>query len=159
MTYILAMKTNRPAELLPAFARLQAGGFHPFVPNFHHGTLTAGYIMALGGFDICLPESEIEEAKIWMSDLHPIDDFDPIVDRKKRDYLQASVLNMNPIFVLWCLPPLFLLALWAVYVGLLWYGEAGPLWVLILANASTLCIIGILAHARHIAAQRMRQTP
>ena len=159
MTYVLAMKTNRPAELLPAFAKLQAGGFHPFVPNFHHGTLTAGYIMALGGFDICLPESEIEDAKIWMSDIHPIDDFDPIVDRKTRDYLQASVLNMNPIFVLWCLPPLFLLGLWAVYIGFLWYGEAGSIWTLILANSSTLCIIGILFHARHIAAQRMRQTP
>ena len=159
MTYVLAMKTNRPAELLPTFARLQAGGFHPIIPNFHHGTLTAGYIMALGGFDICLPESEIEDAKVWMSDIHPIDDYDPIAKRKTRDYLQASVLSMNPLFVLYSLPSLFLLCLWMAYVVFLWLMGFGSPHMLIFANSSTLCIIGILAHARHITGQRIRQTP
>ena len=161
MTYVLAMKTNNPAELLPLFARLQAGGIHPFVPNFNHGTIAAGYVLALGGFDILLPEYEIEEAKIWMTDIIPIkdEDYDPITDRKSRDILQASVLSMNPLFVLWCLPPLILLALSAAYIGLQWYGGNTSLWTVIFANSSTLCIIGILAHARHIAAQKMRQAP
>jgi len=161
MTYVLAMKTNSPTELLPVFGRLVAGGFHPFMPNFNHGTIAAGYVMAMGGFDIWLPEHEIEDAKFWMTDILPleIEGYDRIEDRNARDILQASILDMNPLFVLWRLPPLILLGLWVAFVGLQWKIQNTSIWTLTFLNSSSLCIICILARARHIAAQKMRQTP
>lgn len=106
--------------------------------------------MALGGFDILLPKDEIDDAMLWMADIQPIEDYDPIPDHKKRDIIQASVLTLNPLFVCYLLPPVILLCLWMAYVVFLWFGEMGRPITLILANSSTLCIIGILAHARHI---------
>ena len=154
MALSLAYRTNRPADFYVVFSRLQAGGFHPFTPNLEHGTLVAGYIMALGGFDILLPEQEFEGAKIWMSDIEPLEEYDPIKERPIRDIFQASVLTRNPFFAVICLPPEVLLGLWVLCVGLLWITGDGSLFLILFLTSGALCIIGILAHARYLARQR-----
>ena len=159
MPYALAYRSNTAAEFWVVFSRLQAGGFHPFAPNFHHGTIAAGYILALGGFDILLPEEEMNDANEWMTDIRPIEDFDPIKDRPIRDIVYACILTMNPSFALLMLPPVLLLIGWAGLILLGSFLFEQPIWQVGLAGLNMLCIIGILIHSRHKVKNKKRLQP
>ena len=150
MALILAHRTNRPADLWVIFSRLQAGGFHPFIHNLEHGTVASAYILAFGGYDIWLPEEEIEEAKVWMSNIDPVEDFDPIKDRPIRDVTFLSILTANPLCYFLLLPPLALFTLWTAYTVFLFY--IGPPYALRAASSPVflLVLILIMAHAEYV---------
>lgn len=158
MALILAHRTNRPADLWVVYSRLQAGGFHPFIHNLEHGTIASAYLLALGGYDIWLPEEEISEAKIWMSQSHPTQDFDPIRERPIRAATYLAILTANPVCYLLLLPSLGLFTVWTAYVIFLLYIDPplylpfawGPLFLLV--------IILIIAHAEFLTAKKNRET-
>ena len=123
----------------------------------HHGTIASGYVLALGGFDILLPDSEMDAAREWMTDIPPIEDFDPIKKRRFRDAIQASVLTTNPLFFILLLSPKILLGLWLSWVLLL--SLISNQWlVAVITNLIPLLIIAILAHAKYVAVPKLQKT-
>jgi len=159
VSYSLAHRSNTAAEFWVVFSRLQAGGFHPFAPNFHHGTIAAGYILAFGGYDILLLDAEMEEAREWMRDVEPLEDFDPIKPRPIRDVIYACILARNPFFALFLLPPVILLIGWLSLMILQRFLLGEPMFLAAFLSSSIVCIIGILADARHKAEKKKRPTP
>ena len=55
-----------PAEVQLVRSRLEAAGFHPFVPNENSALGTEGYTLAVGGIRIQVPECEFAEARDFL---------------------------------------------------------------------------------------------
>jgi hypothetical protein len=158
VTLVLAYTSNTPAHVLVVFSRLQAGGFSPFISDYHYGFIAIAHVLALGGFRIYLPEEEITDAKVWMKDIEPLPADIPIKDRPVRDTVFATVLTTNPLFALLHLPPLWLLILWSgLCVTISWVAQT-PLVLTALSMSTGFAIIGILGHAKYTAVPRLRES-
>ena len=70
-------------DSLVAFSALQAGGFHPLIANEIHTRSNHLHALALGGYRIYLPESELDDAAEWQGWLktQALPDDDPTPQR------------------------------------------------------------------------------
>jgi len=55
-----------PAETQLVRSRLEAAGFHPFIPNENSALGTEGYSLAVGGIRVQVPEDELAAAKEFL---------------------------------------------------------------------------------------------
>ena len=64
----LATVTNvlNPAEAGLICSRLEAAGFHPFMPDQFAAMNTDGYTLAIGGIRIQVPEAEADDAREFL---------------------------------------------------------------------------------------------
>lgn len=65
----LATVTNvlNPAEAGLICSRLEAAGFHPFMPDQFSAVNTDGYTLAIGGIRIQVPENEVADATEFLA--------------------------------------------------------------------------------------------
>ena len=55
-----------PAETQLVRSRLEAAGFHPFIPDENSALGTEGYSLAVGGIRVQVPEDELAEAREFL---------------------------------------------------------------------------------------------
>ncbi len=140
-------------ESLTVYAALKAGGFTPNFHAFEHTSVAIAYMDAFGGMQISLPEQEFQPAKEWLTYLYenPITDFDPIKRRHFGKWKRGSVMSAGLTGVPWLpiffLPPLALLALFAVLAAIDIYQDPSS----IFAALSLLVTPLILIHAKYVA--------
>jgi len=60
--------TNNIPEAAVLKSRMEAAGLHPFIQNFEHAQMAHIDILALGGMNVLVPESEVEEATAIIRD-------------------------------------------------------------------------------------------
>ena len=66
MKLVVVFTGFNPAETQLVRARLEAAGFHPFIPNENSALGTEGYSLAVGGIRVQVPEDELADAKEFL---------------------------------------------------------------------------------------------
>ena len=66
MKLVVVFTGFNPAETQMVRARLEAAGFHPFIPNENSALGTEGYSLAVGGIRVQVPEDELADAKEFL---------------------------------------------------------------------------------------------
>ena len=157
MSLVLAHKTNNPANAMVIFSLLENGGFHPMFQNYHHGYIAIGYLGALGGINIMLPEQEVDDAKSFVSSVKEIEDFDPLPDPLVRDIVQASIITVNPFFFVYHLSPIIQFIAFWMLVGFEVLFFSISFSMAIITNLVSIFYILMIAHAKYVAVPKLRQ--
>jgi hypothetical protein len=55
-----------PADAQLTRSRLEAAGFHPFIRNEIAGMVFEGYVLGVGGIQVQVPETEVEDAREFL---------------------------------------------------------------------------------------------
>jgi len=66
MKLVVVFTGFNPAESQLVRSRLEAAGFHPFIPNENSALGTEGYSLAVGGIRVQVPEDELAAAKEFL---------------------------------------------------------------------------------------------
>ena len=66
MKLVVVFTGFNPAETQLVRSRLEAAGFHPFIPNENSALGTEGYSLAVGGIRVQVPEDELAAAKEFL---------------------------------------------------------------------------------------------
>jgi len=66
MNPVTVTNVLNPAEAGLICSRLEAAGFHPFMPDQFAALNTDGYTLAIGGIRIQVPEAEADDAREFL---------------------------------------------------------------------------------------------
>ena len=75
MSLITVSRAFNPADAQLVRSRLEAAGFHAVVTSELSALSLDGYAMAAGGILVQVPETEAAEAKQFLEESRPTDDF------------------------------------------------------------------------------------
>lgn len=145
MGLVIFRRFNDVGQAGIVFSALESGGFHPSWNNYHHANLSNIEMIAFGGMIILLPETEVDDAKIWLENLknQPILEGDEIPEKKKGLWY---VITSRP---------LLLLALWLILLNVIVFsGGSGPLFAL---TAMAIIPLSFLLHAKYIAVPKIEE--
>lgn len=67
MNLVTIANVLNPAEAGLICSRLEAAGFHSFMPDQFSAVNTDGYTLAIGGIRIQVPENEVAEATAFLA--------------------------------------------------------------------------------------------
>jgi hypothetical protein len=67
MDFATIFTAFNPAEAQLVRARLEAAGFHAFMPDENSAFATEGYTLAIGGMRVQVPETEAADAREFLA--------------------------------------------------------------------------------------------
>jgi hypothetical protein len=67
MNQVTIANVLNPAEAGLICSRLEAAGFHPFMPDENTAFNMEGYSLAIGGIRIQVPENEVQNAREFLA--------------------------------------------------------------------------------------------
>jgi len=151
------------AEMAVLKSELDAAGIYNFIQTYHHGTINALALIALGGQRMLIEESDVDFAKDFIKAREGIQDYDALPVRKFGQWKRATVFGLAfgmflPIYFLRSIWLLALSLILILFCLLLLPPSYNDLARTFLVMASGFGMFGLLlCHAEYVALPRIRK--